>query len=129
YAFFARTVETAIRLATIRAAGHGYRDARIAIEDIRWGTSIAEISARQAYFGAQGVVPNNERGRWIDRLINFVCARNLDGKPANVRAFQQHIRCKLKATEVRDMVAQLVQTQYLEQQSDGELVCTQKSME
>jgi hypothetical protein len=125
YPFFARTVETAIRLATIRAAGQGFREAKIALEDIRWGTSIAEISARQAYLGAQGVVPTNERSRWIDRLLNFVRARNLDGKPANVRSFQQHIRCALKAVEVRDMIAQLVQTQYLEQQPNGELVFTQ----
>src|SRR5262249_20339167 len=99
YPFFARTVETAVRLATIRAAGHGYRDAKIALEDVQWGTGIAEISARQAYLGAQSVVPTNERGRWITRLVNYVRARNLDGKPANLRGFQQYIRCQLKATE------------------------------
>jgi len=115
YPFFARTVETAVRLATIRAAGQGFREAKITFEDIRWGTRIAEISARQAYLGAGGVIPTNERIRWINRLLSYVRARNLESKPATVRGFQQHIRCALKAAEVRDMVAQLVQTGYLEQ--------------
>jgi hypothetical protein len=129
YPFFARTVETAVRLATICAAGQGFREAKIASEDIRWGTSIAEISARQAYLGARGIIPTNERIRWMDRLLNYVRARNLDGKPANVRSFQQHIRCALKAAEVRNLIAQATQTGYLEQQPNGELVFKQKLTE
>jgi hypothetical protein len=129
YPFFARTVETAVRLATIRAARHGFRNAKIALEDIKWGTGIAEISARQAYLGARGIIPTNERIRWMDRLLNYVRARNLDGKPANVRSFQQHIRCALKAAEVRDLIAQAIQTGYLEQQPNGELAFKQKLTE
>src|SRR5262249_53011131 len=76
YPFYARTVETAVRLATIRAAGQGYRSAAITVEDVQWGAGIAEASANQTYLGAEGVVPANERGRWIDRLIKYVRTRN-----------------------------------------------------
>src|SRR5262249_48473325 len=112
-----------VRLATIRAAGHGFRDAEITVQDIQWGTGIAETSARQAFVGAQKVVPINERGRWVDRLLNYIRARNLEGKLANARTFQQHIRCALKAAEVRDMIAQLIYTCHLEQRPDGSLHC------
>ena len=59
----------------------------------------------------------------MDRAVQgYVRGRNLTGKPANMRTFQQHIRCKLKATEVREMVAQLVQIGELEQGTGGALV-------
>jgi hypothetical protein len=120
--FYARAAETAIRLATIRAAGRGFRNAEITVEDVHWGAGIAWIAARQTYFGAQGVTPMTDRGDWIKRLKGYVRSRNMTGKPANIRTFQQHIRCKLKAAEVRDMVAQLIQIGELEQGTDGALV-------
>jgi hypothetical protein len=63
-----------------------------------------------------------DRGDWIKRLRGYVRSRNMTGKPANIRTFQQHIRCKLKAAEVRDMVAQLIQIGELEQGTGGALV-------
>ena len=107
--FLARAAETSIRLATIRAAGRDFCDAAVTVEDVHWGAGIAWNAGLQLYLGARGVTPMTERGKWIERLINYVRARNLIGKPATVRTFQQHIRCKLKAAEVREMVAQLVQ--------------------
>jgi hypothetical protein len=127
--FLARAAETAIRLATIRAAGCGFRAATVTVEDVHWGTGIAWIAGKQLYLGAQGVTPATERGKWIERLLNYVRARNLIGKPATVRGFQQHIRCKLKAAEVREMVAQLVQIGQLQQQVDGTLVLVVKPTE
>jgi hypothetical protein len=68
------------------------------------------------------VTPVTERGKWIERVISYVRARNLTGDAATARTFQQHIRCRLKATEVREMIAQLIQIGQLQQQPDGTLV-------
>ena len=107
--FLARAAETAIRLATIRAAGRGFRTATVTVEDVHWGTGIAWTAGQQLCLGAQGVTPVTERGKWVERLISYVRARNLTGDPATVRTFQQHIRCRLKAADVREMVTQLIQ--------------------
>jgi uncharacterized protein DUF3987/bifunctional DNA primase/polymerase-like protein len=119
--FFIRTAETAVRLATIRAVGLGFRQAAVSVDDMRWGAGIAWIAGQQLCLGAQSVTPVTERGKWVERLISYVRARNLVGKPATIRTFQQHIRCKLKATDVREMIAQLTQIGQLQQQSDGTL--------
>ena len=128
-AFFARATETAIRLATIRAAGHGFHHAEITVEDVHWGAGIAWIAGQQLYLGAQGITPMTERGKWVERLISYVRGRNLIGKPATTRTFQQHIRCKLKAAEVREMVTQLIQIGHLQQEADGTLVMVAKPAE
>jgi hypothetical protein len=46
-----------------------------------------------------------------------------------VRTFQQHIRCRLKAADVREMIAQLIQIGQLQQQPDGTLVLVAKPLE
>jgi len=120
--FFARTAETAIRLATIRAAGYRFRTATVTLEDVHWGAGIAWTTGQQLCFGAQTVTPVTERNKWVDRLINCVRARSLLGKSATVRTFQQHIRCGLRAKEIREIIAEMVQTDQLQQQPDGTLI-------
>jgi len=127
--FLARAAETAIRLATIRAAGRRFRAATLTLEDVYWGAGIAWTAGQQLCFGAQSVTPVTERGKWIDRLISYIRARNLLGKPATVRTFQQHIRCGLKAKDVREIIADLVQTGQLQQQLDGTLITVAKPNE
>jgi hypothetical protein len=120
--FLARAGETAIRLATIRAAGRRFRSATVTVEDVHWGAGIAWTTGQQLCIGAQSVTPTTERGKWIERLISYVRARNLAGKPATARTFQQHIQCRLKAADAREMIAQLIQVGQLQQQPDGTLV-------
>jgi hypothetical protein len=120
--FFARAAETAIRLATIRAAGRRFRTATVTLEDVHWGAGIAWTTGQQLCFGAQSVTPVTERNKWVDRLINYVRARSMLGKSATVRTFQQHIRCGLRAKEIREIIAELVQTGQLQQQPDGTLI-------
>ena len=64
-----------------------------------------------------------------DVAERYVRGRNLIGKPATTRTFQQHIRCKLKAAEVREMVTQLIQSGHLQQEADGTLVMVAKPAE
>src|SRR5262249_15754891 len=120
--FLARTAETAIRLATIRAAGYRSRTAIVTLEDVHWGAGIAWTAAQQLCFGAQSVTPVTERGKRVDRLINYVRVRSMLGKSSTIRTFQQHIRCGLKARDVREIVADLVQIGQLQQQPDGTLI-------
>jgi hypothetical protein len=124
--FFARTAETAIRLATIRAAGYRFRTATVTLEDVHWGAGIAWTAGQQLCFGAQSVTPVTERNKWVDRLINYVRARSVLGKSATVRTFQQHIRCGLRAKDIREIVAEMVQTGQLQQQPDGTLITIAK---
>ena len=63
---------------------------------------------------------NLDPDQWIQ--IGYVRARNLASRPATVRTFQQHIHCRLKAAEVREMITQLIQVGQLQQQPDGTLV-------
>src|SRR5215471_20892349 len=129
HAFFARTAETAIRLATIRAAGRRFRTATITLEDVHWGAGIAWTAGQQLCFGAQNVMPVTERNKWVNRLINYVRTRGLLSKSATVRTFQQHIRCGLKAKEIREIIAELVQTDQLKQEPDGTLVTVARPKE
>jgi hypothetical protein len=127
--FFARTAETAIRLATIRAAGYRFRHAAVTLEDVHWGAGIAWTAGQQLCFGAENVVPENERGKWIDRLIGHIHTRALAGKAATVRTFQQHIRCRLKARDVREIIAELAQSGQLQQRPDGTLATVARPTE
>jgi hypothetical protein len=96
---------------------------------VHWGTGIAWTAGQQLCVGAQSVTPVTERGKWVERLISYVRARNLTGDPATVRTFQQHIRCRLKAADVHEMITQLIQIGQLQRQPDGTLVLVAKPLE
>src|SRR5262249_14667976 len=119
--FLARAAETAIRLATIRAAGHRFRATTLTREDVYWGAGIAWTAGQQLCFGAQSVIPVTERSKWVDRLFNYVRAYNLANKPATTRIFQQRIKGALKAKEIREIVAEMVGLGLLQQGQDGTL--------
>src|SRR5215471_1651840 len=119
--FLARAAETAIRLATIRAAGRRFRAATLTLEDVYWGAGIAWTAGQQLCFGAQNVIPVTERSKWVDRLFNYIRACNLTNKKATVRSFQQRIRGALKTKEIREIVAEMVGLGLLQQDRDGTL--------
>jgi bifunctional DNA primase/polymerase-like protein/uncharacterized protein DUF3987 len=119
--FLARAAETAIRLATIRAAGRRFRAATLTLEDVYWGAGIAWTAGQQLCLGAQSVIPVTERSKWVDRLFNYVRACSLTNKPATIRIFQQRVRGALKAKEIQEIVAEMVGLGLLQQDQDGTL--------
>ena len=100
--FLTRAAETAIRLATIRAAGVGYQSAVVAVDDVYWGAGIAWLTGQQLYAGAQTAVPETERSRWIKRILDRIRAGNFKKKKVKVRYLQQRLGRYLKAKEIKD---------------------------
>ena len=119
--YFVRITETAIRLATIRAAGRSFRSAKISTEDVRWGAGIAWQAGQQLATGARNLGLDTERGRQITHFYNHVQDCNRAGKIATVRAYMRKISCALKATEIKDMVKQMCEAGLIELAADGGL--------
>ena len=119
--YFVRITETAIRLATIRAAGRSFRSAKISTEDVRWGAGIAWQAGQQLATGARNLGLDTERGRQITHFFNYVQDCNRAGKIATVRAYMRKISCALKAAEIKDMVKQMCEAGLIELAADGGL--------
>ena len=119
--FLTRAAETAIRLATIRAAGVGYQSAVVAVDDVYWGAGIAWLTGQQLYAGAQTAVPETERSRWIKRILDRIRAGNFKKKKVNVRYLQQRLGRYLKAKEIKEIVAEMIGLDLLRQEPDGTL--------
>src|SRR5262245_14401103 len=119
--FLTRAAETAIRLATIRAAGVGYQSAVVAVDDVYWGAGIAWLTGQQLYAGTQTAVPETERSRWIKRILDRIRAGNFKKKKVNVRYLQQRLGRYLKAKEIKEIVAEMIGLDLLRQEPDGTL--------
>ena len=119
--FLTRAAETAIRLATIRAAGVGYQSAVVAVDDVYWGAGIAWLTGQQLFAGAQTAVPETERSRLIKRILDRIRAGNFKKKKVKVRYLQQRLGRYLKAKEIKEIVAEMIGLDLLRQEPDGTL--------
>jgi Bifunctional DNA primase/polymerase, N-terminal/Protein of unknown function (DUF3987) len=109
--YFARTAETAIRLATIRAAGRWGRGAKVDLSDIEWGAGIAWTSGHALAAANRDFVPKTDRGNWAERIITFI--RDKAGTPkfasgVKPRDIQQHLKGAIKTLEIRDILQQAI---------------------
>jgi hypothetical protein len=120
--FLTRAAETAIRLATIRAAGVGYQSAVVTVDDVYWGAGIAWLTGHQLYAGTQTAVPETERSRWIKRIFDRIRTGNFKKKKVNIRYLQQRLGRYLKAKEIKEIVAEMIGLDLLRQEPDGTLV-------
>ena len=119
--YLVRITETAIRLATIRAAGRSFRSAKISTEDVRWGAGIAWQAGQQLATDARNLGLDTERGRQVTHFFNYVLDCNRAGKIATVRNYMRKISCALKAAEIKDMVQQMCEAGLLELAVDRSL--------
>jgi hypothetical protein len=113
--YLARVGETAIRLATIRAAGRWGPGASIDLSDIEWGTSISWTAGLALANAAAGFMPTNERRSWGDKILALIERRN----GAKVRDIQQYIRGALRSGEIKDLLKQFVEAGMIEWTVDG----------
>jgi hypothetical protein len=114
-AYVARCGEIAIRLATIRAAGRWGRGATIDLGDMEWAAGITWVAGQNLAERAGSYLPDNERGNYVDKIAGLIHRRGLM-KPRDI---QQFIRGRLKSSEIKDILAQLVEAGEIEWSLDG----------
>jgi hypothetical protein len=113
--FLARCVETSIRLATIRAAGRWGRGGSVDLDDMEWGAGIAWKAAQGLAEAAQDHVPENERSEMSAKIANLIRRRGIM-KPRDI---QQFIRSRIRSSEIKDILGQLVDAGEIEWTDQG----------
>jgi len=120
--FFARAAETAIRLATIRAAGDRYQSATIDVGDVYWGAGIAQLAGERLYANTRNTLPETERSRWIRRILDRIRTGRLKNKKVDIRYLQQRLGRYLKAKDIKEIVAEMIGIGLLRLEPDGTLI-------
>jgi hypothetical protein len=113
--FMARCAETAIRLATIRAAGRWGHGARIDVSDVEWGAGFAWTATQTLGANLREFMPENERSRIAGRIADFIRRKG----PVKVRNIQQFLKGRMRSPEIRDVLAQLMEAGEVENTSEG----------
>ena len=113
-AYLARCAETAVRLATIRAAGRWGRGASIDLSDIEWGVGVAWTAGRALAAAAQDFLPQNERGEMTEKILTYVRRKH----PVKPRDIQQFLKGRLRSKDIKDILSQLVEAGEVEWQGD-----------
>jgi Bifunctional DNA primase/polymerase, N-terminal/Protein of unknown function (DUF3987) len=104
-AYLGRMAETAIRLATIRAAGRYGRHAQIDLADMEWGAGLARIVITRMMEKSADCFVQTTRGEFVDRLIQIIQRHGSITR----RKLQQHIRGRYRTQEVNDMLNQAIE--------------------
>jgi hypothetical protein len=113
-AYLARCAETAVRLATIRAAGRWGRGARVDLSDIEWGVGVAWTAGQALAEAAQDFLPQNERGEMTEKILAYVRRKH----PVKPRDIQQFLKGRLRSKDIKDILSQLVEAGEVEWQGD-----------
>jgi hypothetical protein len=113
-AYLARCAETAVRLATIRAAGRWGRGASIDLDDIEWGVGVAWTAGQALAAAAQDFLPQNERGEMTEKILAYVRRKH----PVKPRDIQQFLKGRLRSKDIKDILSQLVEAGDVEWQGD-----------
>ena len=101
--YFNRVVETAVRLATIRAAGIAGHQGAVDVDDMIWGADIASILVTRAIKQAQECSPQTPRRQLSDKLDDLIARRG----SMTVREIQQYIRSSHRSSEITDILNQM----------------------
>jgi hypothetical protein len=114
-AYLARCSETAIRLATIRAAGRWGHGATVDLSDMEWGAGLAWTATQAMTTTAQDFLPQNERGEITEKILGYV-RRNRAVKPRDI---QQFLSGRLRSQEIKDILKQLCEAGEIEWDAQG----------
>ncbi len=102
--FYARTVEMAVRLATIRALGQG-KDT-VDVEDLAWGRAVASASSRQMVDAAGEHMAGNEFAGYANRIVRFMRKKQV---PVTRRDILRHLSGELRLRELTEIMDMLVE--------------------
>ena len=114
-AYLARCSETAIRLATIRAAGRWGLGANVDLSDMEWGAGLAWTATQALANAAQDFLPQNERGEITEKILGYVQRRH----PVKPRDIQQFLSGRLRSREIKDILKQLDEAGEIEWDAQG----------
>jgi hypothetical protein len=113
--YIARAGEIAVRLATIRAAGRGGPGTSVDCSDMEWGVAIAWTAGQALAETAMQFIPENERSIYGDKIVRLIRRR---GK-MKVRDIQIYISGRLRSSEIKDILAQRIETGEIEWTVEG----------
>jgi hypothetical protein len=113
--YLARSIEIAVRLATIRAASRWGHGAQVDTSDMEWGAGLAWTAAQVTADAIIEQVPETERGAFADKLLEIIRRRG----EVKVRDIQMTIRGRLRSAEIKDIIRQLIEAGEVEFTADG----------
>jgi hypothetical protein len=100
-AFYARTAENAVRLATIRALGARPRDPAVSADDMRWGIEVSEWATKQLMIGAGEYMSETEFQKNAQHVVRIIRAY---GGKCSEGMIAKRINNKLKSKELKDVL-------------------------
>ena len=104
-AYLGRIAEMAVRLATIRAAGHSGPRARIDLLDMEWGAGVAGTAITSMMRRAENCLAPTVRGEFAEKLIRIIRQHGSITR----RKLQQRIKGRYRTQEVNDMLTQAIE--------------------
>ena len=108
--FYARTVEMALRIATIVAVGR-LDDDQVRIADLEYGIALAKSSAEMMAQGAADYMADNENQANAQKVMRIVKARGGWMKKRDIVRAMQHT---MKSRDLNDLIISLCETGQLE---------------
>lgn len=111
-AFYARTVEMALRIATIVAIGR-MEDVKLRSSDLEYGILVARQSAEFMSAGASEWMADNENQANAQKIMRCIRAR---GGAASNRDLVQSLKNSIKARDLKDLIASMCEGGQLEKQ-------------
>ncbi|WP_420992273.1 bifunctional DNA primase/polymerase [Brucella sp. SA075A] len=111
-AFYARTVEMALRIATIVAIGR-LDDEQVRRADMEFGIEVAHQSARFMASGAADYMADNENQANAQRIMRAIKARN--GR-ASQRDLVRSLQNSIRPRDLRELLASMCEAGQLERQ-------------
>jgi hypothetical protein len=114
-AYLGRVAETAIRLATIRAAGRSGPRARVDLSDMEWGANIAHAAITAMMEQSANNLTQTSRGMFVERLVHMIQRHGTISR----RDLQRHVRGRYRTGEVNDMLNQAIEAGLIVKTADG----------
>lgn len=111
-AFYARTAEMALRIATIVAIGR-LDDEQVRKSDLEFGIAIAKSSAERMSSGAADYMSDNENQANAQKVTRIIKARGGRIKHRDLLVAMQH---SMKSRDLRDLLAGMCESGKLEKQ-------------
>ena len=111
-AFYARSVEMALRIATIVAVGR-LDDDQVRRADIEFGIAVARQSARFMALGAADYMADNDNQANAQRILRAIKAR---GGRCSYRDLLRSLQSSIRARDMRELLAAMCEAGKLERQ-------------
>jgi hypothetical protein len=113
--YLGRLAETALRLATIRAAGRAGNQAMLDADDMAWGADVASMVITGMMNRSRDCFVPTVRGEFAEKLVDFIVRRG----SVTRREVQQHIRGRYNTREVVDILSQSIEGGFIVKTANG----------